>query len=116
MFDAAVSTAVATGLDMGRVDFVTQMTAAVKTGMADAKLGLIRMDRDIAALGKLTKRIRREGEGPNLFAERLAAQLEAKTAEQMQARRRALLLETALVELGNYRSEVELISALETTP
>ncbi len=116
MFDAAVSTAVATGLDMGRVDFVTQMTAAVKTGMADAKLGLIRMDRDIAALGKLTKRIRREGEGPNLFAERLAAQLEAKTAEQMQARRRALLLETALVELGNYRSEVELISALETAP
>jgi curved DNA-binding protein CbpA len=116
MFDAAVSTAVATGLDMGRVDFVTQMTAAVKTGMADAKLGLIRMDRDIAALGKLTKRIRREGDGPNLFAERLAAQLEAKTAEQMQARRRALLLETALVELGNYRSEVELISALETTP
>ena len=36
--------------------------------------------------------------------------------EQLQARRRVLLLETAIVELGNYRSETELIAALETAP
>ena len=116
MFDAAVNTAVATGLDVNKVDFVAQMQAAVKTGLAEARLGLGRADRDIATLGKLGKRIRREGDGPNLFAERLAAQVEARTGEQAQGRRRVLLLETALVELGNYRSEVELISALETAP
>ena len=116
MFDAAVSTAVATGLDLNKVDFVAQMNAAVRTGLAEARLGLSRMDRDIAALGKLGKRIRRAGEGPNLFAERLAAQVEARTGEQAQGRRRVLLLETALVELGNYSSEVELISALEAAP
>jgi curved DNA-binding protein CbpA len=116
MFDAAVNTAVATGLDVNKVDFVAQMQAAVRTGLAEARLGLGRADRDIATLGKLSRRIRRNGEGPNLFAERLAAQIEARTGEQAQGRRRVLLLETALVELGNYRSEVELISALETAP
>ena len=116
MFDAAVSTAVATGLDLGRVDFVQQMTVAVKTGLGDAKAALSRIDRDSAALEKLRKRILRADEGKNLFAERLGAQLEAKLQERVQGRRRTLLLETALVELGNYRSEVELISALEATP
>lgn len=116
MFDAAVESAVATGLDLGKVDFVRQMSVAVRTGLADARTGLGRADRDIAALDGLRRRIHRTGEGPNLFAERLAAQIEAKTGEQAAARRRVLLLETAIVELGNYRSEVELISALETAP
>jgi len=116
MFDAAVGTAVATGLALDKVDFVREMSAAVRTGLADAQLGLKRMDRDIAALGALGKRIRRQGDGPNICAERLEAQVAAKAAEQAQARRRVLLLETAIVELGNYRSEVELIAALESTP
>jgi curved DNA-binding protein CbpA len=105
MFDAAVSTAVATGIDLKRVDFVQQMTQAVRTGMADAKTALTRADRDIVALGSLGARIKRDGEGHNIFGER--------TEEQAGLRRRVLLMETAIVELGNYRSEVELISALE---
>jgi curved DNA-binding protein CbpA len=113
MFDAAVSTAVATGLDLKRVDFVLQMTTAVKTGMADARAGLARADRDIAALVALSKRITRNGGGQNIFGERLNAQVTAKTDEQTGLRRRVLLMETAIVELGNYRSEVELLTALE---
>jgi curved DNA-binding protein CbpA len=116
MFDAAVESAVATGLDLTQVDFVREMSVAVRTGLADARGGLGRTDRDIAALGKLERRIHRKGDGPNLFADRLAAQLENKEIEQAAGRRRVLLLETAIVELGNYRSEVELISALEATP
>ncbi len=116
MFDAAVSTAVATGLDLGKVDFVQQMTSAVRSGLVEARAGLGRADRDIAALGKLRQRIKRADTGQNLFAERLAAQIGARTEQQVQARRRVLLLETAVVELGNYRSEVELISALEAAP
>jgi curved DNA-binding protein CbpA len=116
MFDAAVSTAVATGFDLGKVDFVAQMTVAVKTGLADARAGLTRIDRDMGALQKLKKRILRADDGKNLFSDRLSAQLEQKSQEQTQGRRRVLLLETAIVELGNYRSEVELISALEATP
>lgn len=116
MFDAAVATAVATGLDLGKVDFIAEMTTAVRTGLADAKSGLGRADRDIKGLAALGGRISRADEGPNLFAERLEAQVAARTAEMGQVRRRVLLLETAIVELGNYRSEVELISALETAP
>jgi curved DNA-binding protein CbpA len=116
MFDAAVNTAVAAGLDLGKVDFVQQMMAAVKTGLADAKLALARTDREIAALGSHGRRIRRHDEGHNLFTERLDAQLVARAAERQQGRRRVLLLETAIVELGNYRSEVELIAALEAAP
>lgn len=116
MFDAAVATAVATGLDLGKLDFVAQMTAAVRTGLVEAKGSLARADRDIRALAALRRRIRREGDGPNLFAERLEAQVAARTVEQAAARRRVLLLETAVVELGNYRSEIELIAALETAP
>jgi curved DNA-binding protein CbpA len=116
MFDAAVTSAVGTGLDLGKVDFVREMTAAVRTGLADARLSLSRTDRDIAALTSLGRRIRRSGEGPNIFAERLDGQVLARTAEQQAGRRRVLLLETAIVELGNYRSEVELIAALEAAP
>jgi curved DNA-binding protein CbpA len=116
MFDAAVSTAVATGLDLGKVDFVQQMTSAVRAGLVEARNGQNRADRDIAALGKLRQRIKRADAGQNLFAERLEAQISARTDQQVQARRRVLLLETAVVELGNYRSEIELISALEAAP
>jgi curved DNA-binding protein CbpA len=116
MFDAAVSTAVATGLDLGKVDFVQQMTSAVRAGLVEARNGQNRADRDIAALGKLRQRIKRADAGQNLFAERLEAQISARTEQHVQARRRVLLLETAVVELGNYRSEIELISALEATP
>ena len=90
MFDAAVSTAVATGLDLKRVDFVQQMTQAVRTGMADARAGLQRADRDIAALTALGARITRKGEGRNIFGERLGAQVAARAEEQASLRRRVL--------------------------
>lgn len=115
MFDAAVETAVATGLKLERVNFVEQMQVAVEAGLADARGGLARSDRDIDGLLGLRRRIRRDDGAENLFVTRLDAQLAARTAEHAQIRRRVLLLETAIVELGNYRSEVELISALEAT-
>lgn len=116
MFDAAVSSAVATGIDLAKVDFVSQMTAAVHTGLVDARASLVRLDRDAAALSALGRRIRRGDDAPNIFAQRLEAQLAHKHVEALAGRRRVLLLETAIVELGSYRSEVELISALETAP
>lgn len=115
MFDAAVETAVATGLELERVNFVEQMKVAVRAGLAEARGGLARTDRDIDGLLGLRQRIRRDDGAENLFVTRLDAQIEARTAEHAQIRRRVLLLETALVELGNYRSEVELICALEAT-
>lgn len=115
MFDAAVETAVATGLKLERVNFVEQMKVAVQAGLADARGGLARSDRDIDGLLALRQRIRRDDGAENLFVARLDAQVEARMAEHAQIRRRVLLLETAIVELGNYRSEVELISALEAT-
>ena len=113
MFDAAVETAVATGLKLERVNFVEQMQVAVHAGLADAKSGLARSDRAIDGLLGLRQRIRRDDGAENLFVARLDAQIETRKAEHTPIRRRVLLLETALVELGNYRSEVELISALE---
>lgn len=115
MFDAAVATAVASGLKLERVDFIAQMTAAVKTGIADAKAEAARTERETAALGQLRDRIARKGEGKNLFAERLDAQVKGKTEQQATVRRRLMILDTAIVELGNYSSEVELIAALEQT-
>lgn len=116
MFDAAVETAIATGLELGGVDFVSQMTAAVKVGLAEAKTGLLRAERDIRALSELRKRIRRRDERQNVFAERLEAQVAARTEQRAQVRRKVALLETAIVELGNYQSEVELILALDAAP
>jgi curved DNA-binding protein CbpA len=116
MFDAAVETAIATALDLGKVDFVAQMTAAVKVGLTDAKTGLLRADRDIGSLSELRMRIRRRDERQNVFAERLEAQIAARSEQRSQISRRVALLETAIVELGNYQSEVELISALEAAP
>jgi curved DNA-binding protein CbpA len=113
MFDAAVESAVATGLRLERVNFVAQMRVAVEAGLADAKAGLARSGRDIEALKVLRQRIRRDDGAENLFVARLDAQIGTKTEQHAQIRRRVLLLETAIVELGNYRSEVELISALE---
>jgi curved DNA-binding protein CbpA len=114
MFDAAIETAVATGLDLGKVDFVSQMATAVRTGLAEAKLTLDRAERDIGALSALSKRIRRRDERPNIFAARLEAQIVARTEQRAQIRRRVSLLDTAIVELSNYESEIELMTALDT--
>ncbi|MHB1103953.1 MAG: DnaJ domain-containing protein [Devosia sp.] len=113
MFDAAVETAVATGLRLERVNFVAQMRVAVEASLADARSGLARSGRDIEALNALRARIRRHDGAENLFVARLDTQIETRTAQHSQMRRRVMLLETAIVELGNYRSEVELIAALE---
>lgn len=113
MFDAAVETAVATGLKLERVNFVEQMRVAVEAGLADAKAALARSGRDIEALDALRARIRRHDGAENLFVARLDTQIETRTTQNAQIKRRVLLLETAVVELGNYRSEVELISALD---
>jgi curved DNA-binding protein CbpA len=116
MFDAAVDTAVATGLRLDEVDFVAQMTKAVEVGLAEAKAARLRAEREIAGLTSLRARIRRSDSGPNLFVERLDGQIARKGEEHARVRRRAAMLETAMVELGNYSSEVELIAALEAAP
>ena len=113
MFDAAVATAVATGLKLEQVDFIKQMTAAVETGLGEARVKLRRVDGEIGALQGLRSRIKRTDADRNLFAERLDAQVAAKTGEHLTIKRRAAMLEMALAELGNYASETELIAALE---
>ena len=114
--EAGVETAVATGLPLARVNFVEQMKAAVTTGLGDARASLAGSDRAIAALSALRARITRSDSAENVFAIRLDAQIAARSGERALLRRRLLILETAIVELGNYRSEVELISALEAAP
>jgi len=113
MFDAAVATAVATGLKLEQVDFIRQMAAAVETGLAEARVKLKRIDSEIVALQGLRSRIRRTDQDRNIFAERVGAQVAAKTGEHATIKRRVAMLETALAELGNYESETELIAALE---
>ena len=113
MFDAAVATAVATGLKLDSVNFIAQMTGAVETGLREARVKLLRIDREIGALQGLRARIKRTDEDRNLFVERLSAQVKGKTEEHHDMRRRVAILETALAELGNYSSETELILAIE---
>ena len=113
MFDAAVATAVATGLKLEAVDFIKQMAAAVEAGLAEARVKLRRIDGEIGALQGLRSRIKRTDADRNLFVERLDAQVATKAAEHLTIKRRVAMLETALAELGNYASETELIAALE---
>ena len=113
MFDAAVGTAIATGLKLESVDFIAQMSSAVTAGLKDARKTLGRVDGEISALQGLRSRIRRTDADRNMFVERLDAQVKAKTAEHHTIKRRGAMLETALAELGNYESEIELIAALE---
>jgi curved DNA-binding protein CbpA len=114
MFDAAVETAVSTGLGLERVDFIRQMTQAVQTGLVEARSQLRRVNGEIGALQALRNRIRRHDSERNLFVERLDAQIATKTEQHAQIRRRQGILETALAELDSYDSATELIVALET--
>jgi curved DNA-binding protein CbpA len=114
MFDAAVETAVSTGLGLERVDFIRQMTQAVQTGLVEARSQLRRVNGEIGALQALRNRIRRHDSERNLFVERLDAQIATKTEQHAQVRRRQGILETALAELDSYDSATELIVALET--
>jgi curved DNA-binding protein CbpA len=116
MFDAAVQSAVAAQLPLARVDFIGQMALAVRKSQADAERQSRLAESEIAALGELRQRIRRTDARENLFAERLEAQIKAKTEQHATVRRRLLILETAAVELGNSESDVVLITALEATP
>lgn len=113
MFDVAVATAISTGLDLGRVDFIKQMAVAVDSGLAEARQQLGRADREIRSLQALRQRIRRRDSDKNLFVERLDAQIGTKTEQHLTIKRRLAMLETAVAELGNYENEVELIAALE---
>lgn len=116
MFDAAVQSAVASGLKLNSVNFIELMTTAVAKGVAEAQRQSMSIDAEITALSALTKRIRRNDDRQNLFVERLNAQVQAKTEQHAAVRRRLMILETAGVELGNYESDIELISALEVAP
>lgn len=113
MFDTAVETAIATGLGLDSVNFIDQMAVAVETGLDDARGQLSRTDGEIGSLQALRNRIRRTDYDRNLFAERLDAQISTKTTLRSQIKHRVAMLETALLELGNYQSEIELIAALE---
>lgn len=114
MFDAAVRTAVETGLSLDEVDFIGMMSEAVRTNAGDAEANARRIEREIAALDALKTRIRRHDERANMFADRLDEQIAAKSEEQAELRRRVHVFEIAVVELGNYDSEIELIAALES--
>lgn len=116
MFDAAVQSAVAAGLKLTQVDFIELMGSAVAKGKADAGAQSRRIESEIDSLKALTRRIKRNDNNENLFVERLNAQVKTKTEQHDALRRRLLILETASVELGNYESDVELMSALEVTP
>jgi len=107
MFDAAVSTAIATGLGLDKVDFVSQMRSAVDTGLAEARLSEMRTNRDIASLDLLRRRVRRNEDGRNLFVDRLDQQITTKSEARQITRRRIMMLELARTELGNYASEIE---------
>jgi curved DNA-binding protein CbpA len=113
MFDTAVATAIATGLKLEEVNFVREMTVAVQSSVTETRAMLKRTDAEIGALQKLMRRIQRRDEGANLFVERLETQIGNKTEHHMVVKRRLMVLEAAVVELGNYHSEVELIAALE---
>lgn len=112
MFDTAVKTAVELGLPLEKLDFIDHMTKALKTSSADAEALSMKLDGEIEALQGLRTRIKRNGESPNIFADRISAQIADKANDHAAARKRVALLDTAMVELGNYESEVELISAL----
>ena len=116
MFDAAVQSAVASRLKLSTVDFIALMTTAVGKGIADAQRQSAEIGAQIEALASLTSRIRRNDEKQNLFVERLNAQMKARSDEHAAIKRRLLILETAGIELGNYESDDELITALEATP
>ncbi len=102
MFDAAVQSAVASGLKLSTVDFIALMTTAVAKGVGEAQKEAARIDAEIASLMALTSRIRRNDDNHNLFVERLNNQVTARSAQNAAVKRRLLILETATVELGNY--------------
>ncbi len=115
MFDTAVGSAIKAQLVLERVNFIGEMEAAVRRGVNEARTELSAAERDSKALTALRNRIRRKREGENLFAARIEEHITAREAQQATIRRRLAVLDTALVELGNYETEVALIAALETT-
>ncbi len=67
MFDAAVQSAVATGLPLGQVDFIAQMSVAVRKGQAEANRESSVVAGEIAALEALRMRILRADGEANLL-------------------------------------------------
>lgn len=116
MFDAAVASAMQAGLKLAAVNFVALMRASVEKNAAETAALSRQMEGEIAALDQLRGRITRNDNNSNLFVERLDAQIKRKSEQHAAIRRRGFILETAIVELGNYQSEVELISALQRQP
>jgi len=113
VFDAAVKSAVDAGMDLANVDFIALMAVSMRQSLGEAETLAGKLDGEIVALIALRTRIRRGDGGPNLFTERLNAQIKARTERHAAVLRNRMVLDQAAAELGNYASEVELIAALE---
>lgn len=114
LFSQAVAVESASGRSMKSVDIMEAMRTNVSRMLNDARKTSADLRKAIADREILKTRITRLGEGENHFVEILKAQIAQAKTQLAGSTLDVAALERAMEELAHYKSEVEVIRAMQT--
>jgi curved DNA-binding protein CbpA len=113
MFNEALNVEAKRGTSFDHFDLMTAMRAQIRQNLDAVRQNQAAFRRRIADRKILLKRIVRKDDGQNLFADVIRQQLSELEPAQRQADIDVLAMEMATDELSHYKSEVELMQAVQ---
>lgn len=114
LFETMVSKASERRARLVSINFISGISELLQRNITDANSILGDLKHQADERLALRKRIARVGDGPNVFADKLTAQITSLERGQADQRQRLRILKLAEVEVGNYDNEVEMIAAFQT--
>lgn len=113
VFEGIVNSASQKGKKLSTVPFIDALKEIVEGNILEAHERLGDLTVQIEERVDLRRRISRAEDAPNIFADRLSAQIRVLGKAQDGERERLRILKLAEIELGNYTNEVELVFAFQ---
>lgn len=113
LFNNALASEAQRGTSLKHFDLMEAMRQNMRHNLEQGTAKLNGLRRSVADRQVLLKRITREGDGENLFADIIKQQLPELERIRTQAEMEVRAMQMAVDELANYKSEVELIQAVQ---
>ena len=113
LFNAALAAEAQRGTSLQHFDLMDVMRQNMKANLEKSRQQLNAFRKSVADRQVLLKRISRKDDGENLFADIIKQQLPELERLRTEADMSVRAMEMAMDELGHYKSEVELIQAVQ---
>lgn len=113
IFNGALETEASRGTSLEHFDLMAGMRHAIDENVEQAQKNCAKFRKAVADRRVLLKRITRKDDGENLFAEMIRNQLQQMEPLLKNAELQLLAINMAADEIRHYKSEVELIQAVQ---